>query len=300
MILRAGQLVAVAGLRQLHAGQDVGRCRRAQRVDVEAGAVADASGARAAVAEMKRQRVGRVPGRNPHRDAQRVVALPQLDDVAADERQARGGRRPDQRGVVPGELGERLRQLLQPGVVGEAAVVDARIGPEDDFEPLRRRCAALRRACRLHRHRLRRERGVRHRRRRAASGASRDRMPRSRLRRQRRHRRRRAPAAAPARGRRAAWRAAGRRCRRAPAGGGRRAVGGPCSPLQNSRTRSYAAVAAFAERRHDFVRRLAAVERRDQRLNDAWPSHRRRARRSTLRGSALPECASGSSAAVSS
>ena len=50
--------------------------------------------------------------------------------------QARGRRRRDQRRVVPGELRQRLRQLLQPRVVGETAVVDAGIGPEHDFEAL--------------------------------------------------------------------------------------------------------------------------------------------------------------------
>ena len=49
-------------------------------------------------------------------------------------------RRRDQRGVVPRQLRQRLRQFLQPGVVREAAVVDARIGTEHDFEPAGSRC----------------------------------------------------------------------------------------------------------------------------------------------------------------
>ncbi len=40
----------------------------------------------------------------------------------------------DQRGIVPGELGDRLWQFLQPAVIGETPVVDARIGAEDEFK----------------------------------------------------------------------------------------------------------------------------------------------------------------------
>ncbi len=39
-----------------------------------------------------------------------------------------GGR--DQQRIVPGQLGQRPRQFLQPGVVGEATVPDMRVGPE--------------------------------------------------------------------------------------------------------------------------------------------------------------------------
>ena len=45
----------------------------------------------------------------------------------------------DQRGVVPGELGNRLGQFLQPAVVGKAAVVNARIRTEDEFDVSRGR-----------------------------------------------------------------------------------------------------------------------------------------------------------------
>ena len=39
-----------------------------------------------------------------------------------------------QRGVVPGELGERLGEFLQPAIIGEAAVPDGGIGPERNFQ----------------------------------------------------------------------------------------------------------------------------------------------------------------------
>ena len=70
VVLRARELVGVAGLRRAATPvSDIGRRRRAQRVDVEADAVADAAGARAAVAEVQRQRVGRLAGREPDRNA---------------------------------------------------------------------------------------------------------------------------------------------------------------------------------------------------------------------------------------
>ena len=62
-------------------------------VDVEADAVGDAAGARAAVAEVQRQRVGRVARGEPHRDLDRAIALLQLDDVAADRAVESRGRR---------------------------------------------------------------------------------------------------------------------------------------------------------------------------------------------------------------
>src|SRR5262249_50371110 len=36
-------------------------------------------------------------------------------------------------GIVPSQFAHRFRQLLEPAVVGEAAVVYARVRPEDEF-----------------------------------------------------------------------------------------------------------------------------------------------------------------------
>ena len=65
---------------------------------------------------------------------QRAALVGQLQHVARLHAQAVRGRRAEDRGVVPGELGDRLGQFLQPAVVGEAAVVNRGVGPEDDFE----------------------------------------------------------------------------------------------------------------------------------------------------------------------
>ena len=45
-----------------------------------------------------------------------------------------GGLRRDERGVFPGQLGQRLRELLQPAVVGVRPVPDRRIGTEQQGE----------------------------------------------------------------------------------------------------------------------------------------------------------------------
>jgi len=96
----------------------------------------DTAGAGAAVSKMEGQRVRRLAGRQPHGNEKRAPPLFQFDDVAADQAKTirRGWR--DQRGVVPRQLRQRLRDLLQPGVVRKAPVVNGRVGSEDDFEAL--------------------------------------------------------------------------------------------------------------------------------------------------------------------
>ncbi len=53
-----------------------------------------------------------------------------------DDAELAGSVRADQRCVVPRDFRQRLRQLLQPAIVREAAVEDARIGSEDDLKAL--------------------------------------------------------------------------------------------------------------------------------------------------------------------
>ena len=177
---------------------------------------------------------------------------PPVDAGAFAACSCRRGRGADEHGVVPGQLRDRLGQLLQPAVVGEAAVEDRRIGAERRSRDRRRLPLRMWRHC-----------GLRHRqrigRRRDAFGAN--------------------------------------------------AVSG-ITPSCSQRRHAVEVVAsshlpvladdvvgrplrAIAHRRQHFVRRLAAVERRDERLDDRRPCRRSRARRSTTRGSAPPESASG-------
>jgi len=44
-------------------------------------------------------------------------------------------RRADQNGVVPSELGDKIRRLEEPGIIGVAPVVHARTLEENEFEP---------------------------------------------------------------------------------------------------------------------------------------------------------------------
>ena len=118
-----------------------GRCRatalrRAQAVRIEADAGAGASGPGAAVAQVQRDGAIHVARLHPHRRPQRAALVSQLAPCRRFPTafSAVRRRRAHDRGVVPGQLGDGLGQFLQPAVVGEAAVVDRGIGPEDHFQ----------------------------------------------------------------------------------------------------------------------------------------------------------------------
>ena len=73
-------------------------------------------------------------GQDHDRGLELALVQRQANEVAA--RHARAPRAvaaDSSGGIVPGELADRVGQLLQPGVVGEAAVVDRGRGPEDDL-----------------------------------------------------------------------------------------------------------------------------------------------------------------------
>ena len=130
VLLRGRQRIVVAGLHELEAAAEPGRVRGAQQERVEllrsADGVADASGVAAAVAEEHRHRLRRMSGDDEHRHAHGVAAIAQLDQVAFPQAALLGEPRADPRRRVPGDLGIRLRQLLEPAVVREAAVPDRR------------------------------------------------------------------------------------------------------------------------------------------------------------------------------
>ena len=127
---------APAGLLQLHAAVVPGGVAGAQRARVEADAVRDRLGAGAAVAERQRDRVVGVSRHDQDRRIDPPVAVADLDDVAVFQTQRLGGRLGDHGRVVPGQLRDRVRQLLQPDVVREPAVVQLRIDDEGDLHAL--------------------------------------------------------------------------------------------------------------------------------------------------------------------
>ncbi len=147
----------------------------AEQVGVEARAGADLPAPRASVAEVQRDAVFGLAGQDDDGRVDLAAVERQGDDVLGGELQPLGGRRSDQRGVLPGQLGQGLRQLLQPSVVGELAVEDRGIGAEERDQ----RRVVVRRGLGVER-RQQRRRGLespsaaarcRRRRRRGASGA---------------------------------------------------------------------------------------------------------------------------------
>ncbi len=108
-------------------------------------------GPRAAVAEVDGDDVVGLSREHPGRSLHGAAAELQLDDVRVVA--VAGGRvaMPPSFAAVAGLMNaafshvilrERLRQLLQPAVVREAAVADARVGPEHDLEPAARPAAS--------------------------------------------------------------------------------------------------------------------------------------------------------------
>src|ERR1035437_3831112 len=138
VVLRRGELVRAARLLN-RGGRDPEARGRAEGVGIHAGAVADAARARAAVAKMQRHDVVGLAGQDPDGRGERRGAYGDPDEILV--LHAEFFRRPGAhvRGVVPGQLRQRLRNFLQPPVVREAAVEKARVGPEDDFDAVRRR-----------------------------------------------------------------------------------------------------------------------------------------------------------------
>jgi len=104
----------------------------ADRIGV--GRIADAgrhlSDRAAAIAEIDHDRVGGLAWHDPGRAAHAPIRDRDLDRVAVGQLQALGHFRADCDHVVPGELAERLWQLLQPCHVGEATVPHARVRPK--------------------------------------------------------------------------------------------------------------------------------------------------------------------------
>ena len=121
----------------LRSSQARGEPRRragAQRIGIEALRGSDSAGAAAAVTEEYRDRIVRMARLNPYRAGNFLSVQLKLDDVFRFDLHPLRHFGADEHGVVPGELGHRLGQLLQPAVVGELAVVDGGIAANVEFE----------------------------------------------------------------------------------------------------------------------------------------------------------------------
>ncbi len=152
---------------ELGAGGDMQAVGAAQGVAVEADVLAHATGNGAAIAEgdgdgpvgeARLDVQGTADGATVDRDLAEegffatlavggVFLAGDLDERTAGlDAELRGEAGRDEDGVVPGDLGHRLGAFLEPAVVGEASVVDRRIGAKDEFVSARR---GLRRRWRL-------------------------------------------------------------------------------------------------------------------------------------------------------
>ena len=112
-------------------------CERTNPARIKSHARSDAPGARAPIAEKHRHAFIRVPWHHPCRRDNRATLILQFDGVFALDSQALGRFRAQHGHGVPGELGQRLGQFLQPAVVCKAAVPDRVVGPKNNFESLR-------------------------------------------------------------------------------------------------------------------------------------------------------------------
>src|SRR5689334_9406040 len=109
--------------------------RRAQWKYVDVDIVADAACLSAAIAEVHADGVVCGARHDPHRNRDRLaLTVRDLDAVAVLEIAVIGCRLDaDVRDVLPRDLRDRLGQLLEPAVIGEPAVENVWIRPEDDL-----------------------------------------------------------------------------------------------------------------------------------------------------------------------
>jgi len=134
-------VAAAAGAQR--AAAEVERVRGAQQIGVGArsvvlvvGGACDPAAEVAAVTEVDRHGVVGLPGHLPHRQLEFPLAAGDGDQILVLQPEGAGGGRADERGVVPGQLGDRIGELLEPAVVREAPVVERRRAAEDDLQLL--------------------------------------------------------------------------------------------------------------------------------------------------------------------
>jgi hypothetical protein len=141
VILRRRDEVPLARRRHLGAGAEPRGLRRAQAEPVVPDARANAPRAPPPVPEVHDHDVVGGAGQDPNGHARRAAVIADRDhgligisDPEHGDTQALRRVRADVGHAVPGDLRQRLRHLLQPGVVGVATVQDRRIRPEDDLQ----------------------------------------------------------------------------------------------------------------------------------------------------------------------
>ena len=86
------------------------------------------------IAQVQGKGVIGVPGSNPDRRLHGMPVCTQPHDIAARDAQFLSGSGTDQSSVVPGQLGERFWEFLQPAVIGETSVANRGVWPQHDFD----------------------------------------------------------------------------------------------------------------------------------------------------------------------
>ena len=133
-MLRGRQTVHVARLRDFKPGAKPRRARGANRVGVEPDPRAHLTRPPSPVAQVRRDRLIRVTRHDPDRGLNFATFeaefhhLPVLHPKALRGGQAEHGR------VIPGELGQGLRQFLEPAIVSKLPVPNCGVWSEDDFK----------------------------------------------------------------------------------------------------------------------------------------------------------------------
>src|SRR6266511_499786 len=158
MKLRAGKRILRADFADLQSRAIIGRVRSSNGVGIEASAVSDLPRARAAVAKVNGDTLVGMPRNDPGWSLQGSPFVAQLDDVGkyssmfstprADlirQTQTLCSFWTYEHGIVPGQLGQRFRQLLQPTVVGKATVKKRRVGLKRNFQGVLSRALRARR-----------------------------------------------------------------------------------------------------------------------------------------------------------
>src|SRR5690606_8655613 len=137
------------------AGDEVRRVARAQRIEVVPRPLPRTTGRGASIPKREDDRVVREAGLDVEGSTDRatidrhdtdegqLLALLEVGLLNAGDLERGTVRvyaelpsetRADLDGVVPGDFGDRIRDFLQPAVVGEASIVDAAVGDEANLE----------------------------------------------------------------------------------------------------------------------------------------------------------------------
>src|SRR5262249_267430 len=147
MELCAGKHILCPDFTDLHSGSKAGGVCSPNGIGIEAGAVTDLPCMRPAIAEMQCHALVCMAWHDPRRNSQGSPFVAKLDHVgkyssvfsasrahSIGQTEALGGFWTHESGIVPGKLDQGLRQLLQPTVVGKAAVEKSRVRLKSNFQ----------------------------------------------------------------------------------------------------------------------------------------------------------------------